>query len=127
MYTSRFPHLSGTCGFSVDGAYVPERFGIVDRSFCARRRSEILAFSELADYLDEKRSYSRVLDDRGEPTEAIEARETYHLLDAERYVMGWINRTGKVGLSGPAKSVPRVEVRRSVSVEYPRTGGGFWK
>jgi hypothetical protein len=101
-------------------------FGIAD--FGARRRSEILVFSELADYLDEKRRYSRVLDDRGEPTEALEDEETHHLLDGERYVIDRANRTGKVGLSGPAKSVPKVEVRRpEVGTPRPRTGGGIPK
>jgi hypothetical protein len=97
------------------------------RRFGARRRGEILLFAVPANDLDQDRGYPRDLDDRGEPTGAIEDRETYHLLDAERYVIEWVNRTGKAALSGPAKSVPRVEVRRPGSVERPGTGGGFRK
>jgi hypothetical protein len=85
-------------------------------------------FADLANDLDEDRSYARVLDDRGEPTAAIEDEGTYRLLDAERYVMGWVNRMGKVGLSGPAVVVPKVSVRRpEAGHPRPRTGGGFRK
>lgn len=37
--------------------------------------------------LDELASYSREVDDAGEPTEAIENKHIYHLLDALRYIM----------------------------------------
>lgn len=64
----------------------------IGRVYGAHSRGEILVFDDLDDYLDEKRSYSRVLDASGEATEKIEAKETYHLMDAERYVVGWFCR-----------------------------------
>jgi hypothetical protein len=44
-------------------------------------------FDDLADYLAEKLSYSRELNDQGEPTEKIEDKESFHLMDAERYII----------------------------------------
>ena len=44
-------------------------------------------------YLDEKQSYSYVLDEERnyQPTEKIENKERYHLMDAERYVLSDFN------------------------------------
>jgi hypothetical protein len=84
------------------------RVGVVDRIW----PGGFPVFADPTDYLDKKRSYSGVFDDWGEPIEDIEDKETYHLLDAERYVIGRLNHTGEVGPSGPARSVPRVEVHR---------------
>ena len=62
----------------------------IDRVFAAHNRDEILVFSDLRGYLDEKLSYSRELDERGEPTENIDAKETFHFMDAERYIVGYL-------------------------------------
>ena len=51
-------------------------------------------FDDLTEYLDQKRTYARELDDRDEPTEKIADKETFHLLDAERYIIGFIKRKG---------------------------------
>lgn len=64
----------------------------IDRVYGAHRRNEIIAFDDLHGYLDEKASYSRKLDEDGEPTEEIEDKHEYHRMDAERYVVGWIKR-----------------------------------
>lgn len=48
-------------------------------------------FDDLADIIDQIQSYSRALDDNDEPTEKIEDKETYHLLDALRYKASEIN------------------------------------
>ena len=48
-------------------------------------------FDDLTDILDDLESYSRVLDDAGEPTEKIEDKETYHRLDGLRYVGSYLN------------------------------------
>lgn len=50
-------------------------------------RGETLVFNDLADYLDEKLSYSRELGDDGKPTDKIRDKASYHLMDAERYLM----------------------------------------
>jgi hypothetical protein len=79
-------------GLPVRGPDVAEVEVGIGRVHGAHTRGEILVFSDLEDYLDEKRSYSRVLDAAGEPTEKIDAKETYHLMDAERYIAGWFFR-----------------------------------
>jgi len=40
-------------------------------------------------------SYSRELDDIGEATEKIEDKSSYHFMDAERYMIGWLRRKGR--------------------------------
>lgn len=64
----------------------------INRVYGAHLRGEVSVFSDLSGYLDQKLSYSRVLDADGEPTEKIDAKETYHLMDAERYILGWLFR-----------------------------------
>jgi hypothetical protein len=61
----------------------------IDRVYGAHARGEILVFDDLAGYLDEKQSYSREVDDAGNPTEAIEDKHAFHFMDAERYAMAW--------------------------------------
>lgn len=59
----------------------------IDRVYGAHKRGEILVFDDLEGYLEEKLTYSRKLDERGEPTEEIEDKETFHHMDAERYII----------------------------------------
>lgn len=76
----------------------------IDRVYAAHADDEIIVFDDLKGYLDEKGSYSRVLNEMDEPTEAIEDKETYHALDAERYIISWLRRNqrsgGKINLTG---------------------------
>ncbi len=59
----------------------------IDRVYGAHAQNLIVVFDDLADYLAEKLSYSRELNDQGEPTEKIEDKESFHLMDAERYII----------------------------------------
>lgn len=47
---------------------------------------KLVVFDTLGAFLDQATTYSRVLDANGDPTEAIEDKETYHLMDAGRYL-----------------------------------------
>lgn len=62
----------------------------IDRVYGAFKRSEIIIFDDCTGVLEELRSYSRKLDEDGEPTEAIEDKSSYHLLDSMRYIIGRI-------------------------------------
>jgi len=62
----------------------------ITRVYGAHKRGEILVFSDLVGYLEEKQTYSRVLDAAGEPTELIEDKNTFHFMDAERYIIGYL-------------------------------------
>lgn len=64
----------------------------IDRVYGAHRRNEIFVFDDLGGYLDEKLSYSRELNENDEPTEKIADKKSYHFMDAERYIIGWIKR-----------------------------------
>lgn len=71
----------------------------IDRVYGAHKRGEIAVFDGLDGYKDEKLSYSRELDDAGLPTEKIADKNSYHYMDAERYVIGWLKKTG-IGTGG---------------------------
>lgn len=62
----------------------------INRVYAAHRRDLIFVFRGCKGYLDQKGTYSRKVNDRGEPTEEIENKSDYHLLDAERYIIGWL-------------------------------------
>lgn len=62
----------------------------IDRVYGAHKRNEILVFDDLHGYLEQKQTYARELDKNGEPTEKIEDKETFHYLDAERYIGGYL-------------------------------------
>lgn len=76
----------------------------IDRVFGFHARNELYIFDDLDHYLEQKTTYSRKLDANGEPTEEIEDKETFHLLDAERYILGWIAGTGR-GVVGHGTSL----------------------
>ncbi|MFC1996983.1 terminase large subunit domain-containing protein [Chloroflexota bacterium] len=58
----------------------------IDRVYAAHAERKIKVFNNLAAYIDEKESYSRVLDDAGVTTGEIEDKADYHLMDCERYL-----------------------------------------
>ncbi len=62
----------------------------IDRVYACHKSNGILVFDTLTGYLDQKGTYSRELDANGQPTEKIKNKETYHYMDAERYIIGKI-------------------------------------
>ena len=63
----------------------------INKVFAAFALNKIVLFEDLHGVLDEIGSYSRELDDMGEPTETIDGKENYHHLDAMRYALQYIN------------------------------------
>ncbi len=59
----------------------------IDRVYALHKLNKILVFNDLYNYLDEKQSYSRKLDEDNRPTDEIEGKASYHLMDAERYIL----------------------------------------
>ena len=57
----------------------------IDAVIAAHQLNKIFVFDDLENYLDEKRSFSRELDDQGEPTIKIKDEAKYHLMACERY------------------------------------------
>jgi hypothetical protein len=60
----------------------------INAVYAMHGRDQILVFDDLEEYLEEKTTYSRELDPNGETTEKIEDKSSFHLLDAERYILG---------------------------------------
>jgi hypothetical protein len=58
----------------------------IDRVYGFNSRGETIVFDSCTQYLEQKLTYSREVDDYGNPTEKIEDKETFHLMDAERYL-----------------------------------------
>jgi hypothetical protein len=59
----------------------------IDRVYSVHRRNGIYVMSHCTGYLEQKESYSREVDENGEPTEAIADKNAYHFMDAERYLI----------------------------------------
>lgn len=67
----------------------------IDRVYGAHKRAEILVFDDLAGYLDQKSRYSRPVDAAGNVQPGIQNKGTFHFLDAERYIIGWLKRPAR--------------------------------
>lgn len=59
----------------------------IEKVYALHKLNKLFVFSDLYDYLDEKTSYSRKLDDNYNPTEEIDNKAAYHLMDAERAIL----------------------------------------
>lgn len=59
----------------------------IDRVYALHKLNKLFVFNDLQHYLDEKLSYSRKLNDDYQPTDQIEDKERFHLLDSERYIL----------------------------------------
>lgn len=51
------------------------------------QQNKLFVFNDVHEYLDEKLSYSRKLDENYEPTAQIDNKSSFHLMDAERYAL----------------------------------------
>lgn len=71
----------------------------IDRVYGFHKRNELQVFADCTEYLEEKQSYSRVLDDDGQPTEKIQDKSEFHLMDAERYILGELAPSGQTGMT----------------------------
>ncbi len=71
----------------------------IERVYAAHADDSVLVFDTLGEYREEKMTYSRKVDEEGEPLEEIEAKNTFHIMDAERYVQALL-RHGLQGAGG---------------------------
>ena len=63
----------------------------INRVYGWHKTNKLFVFDDVGLYLDEKLAYSRVLDDNHEPTEKIANKSSFHLMDAERYILCGFN------------------------------------
>jgi hypothetical protein len=62
----------------------------INRVYKAFALGQLLVFEDLHGFLDELQNYSRELNEMGEATEKIDAIETFHFVDALRYIIGYL-------------------------------------
>lgn len=106
----------------------------IARVYAEHRSNSIFVFKTLRRYLDEKGSYSRVLDEENQPTEEIEDKHSYHIMDAERVLVSALyvfrNRVDSAMLPLLAQSTPsRWEVARATGMYHNnlvRTSQSRW-
>jgi hypothetical protein len=57
----------------------------IGRVYAAHANKMLYVFDDLEEYIEEKRTYSREVDELGNPKTEIARKSEYHLMDAERY------------------------------------------
>ena len=106
----------------------------IQRVYGYHKRNQIFVFGTCTRYLDQKGSYSRELDDNNQPTDEIEDKNIFHLMDAERVLFAYLwERQGGPSmdilsaLGTPTLSrwaAPRPTV---MMTESTNSGGGRWQ
>lgn len=84
-------------GFPVEAPDQPEVEVGITRVYGGIKTCKVKFFNSLRRTIDQLNSYSRELDDSGEPTVEIEDKESYHELDGCRYILGWKFRENSGG------------------------------
>ncbi|MEE8472948.1 MAG: terminase [Dehalococcoidia bacterium] len=59
----------------------------IGKVYALHKLNRVMVFSDLHNYLDQKQSYSYRLNRAYQPSEEIEDRARFHLMDAERYIL----------------------------------------
>lgn len=59
----------------------------ITRTYGGWQRGELFAFDDLDEFWDELTTYSREVNENGEPTDKIEDAHSFHLMDAMRYLI----------------------------------------
>lgn len=84
-------------GYPIESPEISEVELGITRMYGLIKTNRFRIFNTCTKTLDQIASYSRVVDDAGEPTEAIEDKDSYHLMDACRYILGWYSVHGHGG------------------------------
>lgn len=83
------PSTGESYGIPVEAPDVKEVEVGIDRCYALFKQHRVSALKSCNHWLDEVGTYSRELDDAGEPTEKIANKSDFHLMDATRYILGW--------------------------------------
>lgn len=86
----------GAAGVSLQAPPIPDVEAGLDRVIALFKLSRLYVFDKCAGVLDELGTYSRVVGEDGQPTQKIADKESFHRLDALRYVVGGITYEGPV-------------------------------
>lgn len=75
----------------------------IQRVYSQFQSGKLVLFDDLTELRDELQTYGRKLDEQGKPTDEIEDKEEYHLLDSLRVLMAdLVGGTTAAGVGGPA-------------------------
>lgn len=74
-------------GWPVNEPRLGDVEGGIDIVYGWHKRNALFVFNDLVKYLDELQTYSRVLDENYQPTDIIENKSRFHLMDCTRYLL----------------------------------------
>ena len=92
----------------------------IDKVYGVHKTQRLFVFDTLARYRDEKGRYARELDKSGQPTEKIKDKNEFHVMDAERYIMGYLETMA----TGPPPDQPS---QKSKWTEHDADKGSRWR
>ena len=88
-------------GVPVRGPNIADVEAGIDRVIGLFKERRLFIFDSCVGTLDELGTYSREINDNGETTDKIKDKESFHRLDALRYVVGGLEGTGIVFAKNP--------------------------
>jgi hypothetical protein len=94
-------------GVNVVQPYITDVESGIDKVIQLIKSKRLYVFNALTGLIDELGRYSRELDERGQPTEKIQDKESFHRLDALRYVV--------IGLDTPQDTIITYDSRVNIS------------
>lgn len=92
----------------------------INRVYGCHKQDRLYVFDTLVRYKDEKGRYSRELDKSGQPTEKIKDKNDFHVMDAERYIMGRLE-------TGKSEMIAEQPTQKSKWSEHDIETGSRWK
>ena len=95
----------------------------IQRVYGQHKRGAIVYFDDLEGVLDEKGRYRRKRDRQGNVTDEIENKNTFHRLDAERYIVGYIRDGGEVSDGALAEAQANLTQPSKWAMSGRRTSG----
>ncbi len=84
-------------GWRIDKPLISSVEAGIQKVYSYEKLGKKKVFSTCQNYISEKQSYSRELDDMYNATDKIENKSIYHLMDAERYLVSQFNPVGILG------------------------------
>ena len=103
----------------------------IDHVYGATKQRNLLVFDTDTTFIEQKKNYSRELDDKGNPTVKIKDKEKYHPLDTERYMATLFCPPGASFLPFVPRRhlqiVKPTEIERRATAYYTRFGGLYYQ
>ena len=93
-------------GWRIDKPLISSVEAGIQKVYGYEKLNKKKVFSTCQNYISEKQSYSRELDDMYNATSKIENKSVYHLMDAERYMISQFNPVGSSVNSGDVDIAP---------------------